>query len=134
MGHGQQASRTVTELAERATTHYPGAQQTHFWSAQDYSPVDELPYVGPLLPFGEKVLIATGFDKWGLTNGVAAALALSSRILGGQMAWPGALSSWSTHELKGLPRAAKANATVGVDMAVRGLSPTTSGTVAAGLL
>ncbi|MFN8225690.1 MAG: FAD-dependent oxidoreductase [Mycobacterium sp.] len=123
VGHGQQASRTVTELAEWATTHYPGAQQTHFWSAQDYSPVDELPYVGPLLPFGEKVLIATGFDKWGLTNGVAAALALSSRILGGQITWAGALSSWSTHELKGLPRAAKANATVGVDMATGWLAP-----------
>ena len=67
--------------------HYPGSVQTHFWSAQDYTPIDELPYVGPILPNNETIFIATGFNKWGMTNGAAAALALSSRMLGGRMDW-----------------------------------------------
>ena len=92
----------MAELAKWARLYYPGAVQTHLWSAQDYTPIDELPYVGPLLPKYDNVLVATGFDKWGLTNGVAAALALSSRILGGHIEWASAFASWSPHELTGL--------------------------------
>lgn len=87
VGHVKSPVLSVQELDAWAKLHYPGAMQTHYWSAQDYSPVDELPYVGPILPGNDKIFVATGFDKWGMTNGVAAALALSSRILGGRMDW-----------------------------------------------
>ena len=36
--------------------------------------VDGLPFVGPLTPFDDRVLMATGFAKWGMTGGTAAAL------------------------------------------------------------
>ena len=78
---------SVQELDAWAKKHYPGAMQTNYWSAQDYSPIDELPYVGPILPGHDKIFVATGFDKWGMTNGTAAALALAGRILGGRMDW-----------------------------------------------
>jgi glycine/D-amino acid oxidase-like deaminating enzyme/nitrite reductase/ring-hydroxylating ferredoxin subunit len=123
VGRAEQPADGVAELAEWAKLHYPGAVETHFWSAQDYSPVDELPYVGPLLPTFDNVLVATGFDKWGLTNGVAAALALSSRVLGGHVGWASAFASWSPHELTGLATALKANLEVGVDLAKGWISP-----------
>jgi len=85
--------------------HYPSAGQTHFWSAQDYTRIDRLPYVGPILPNTETIFIATGFNNSGMTNGAAAALALSSRILGGRMDWAKAFASWSPHELSGMPAA-----------------------------
>ncbi|KZS83032.1 MULTISPECIES: FAD-dependent oxidoreductase [Mycobacterium] len=97
------------ELTSWAQSHYPDAVATHRWSAQDYTPVDQLPYVGPILPGDEKVLVASGFNKWGLTNGVAAALLLSSRILGGRMDWARAFAAWSPHELSGVTTALTAN-------------------------
>ena len=87
VGHEKSPRSSVQELDAWAKLHYPGAMQTHYWSAQDYSPIDELPYVGPILPGNDKIFVATGFDKWGMTNGTAAALALASRILGGRMDW-----------------------------------------------
>lgn len=64
-----EAHHTVDEVAWR-------------WSTQDYESVDELPYVGGggTLPPG--LLVATGFAKWGMTNGTAAGLALADDVLG----------------------------------------------------
>lgn len=116
---------SVQELDSWAKLHYPGAMQTNYWSAQDYSPADELPYVGPILPGNEKIFVATGFDKWGMTNGTAAALALSSRILGGRMDWANAFASWSPHELSGIPTALQANLEVGFNLAKGWVTPVT---------
>lgn len=117
VGRKRHPKQAVTELERWAALHYPGAVRTHYWSAQDYHPADELPYVGPLLPKLESILVATGFDKWGMTNGVAAALALSSRILGGRMDWAEAFASWSTHELSGAATALQTNLKVGLHLA-----------------
>lgn len=125
VGRASSAAQSVEELAQWAVLHYPGAVQTHFWSAQDYSPIDELPYVGPILPGSDSIFVATGFDKWGMTNGVAAALALSGQILGGRMEWATAFASWSRHELSGLTTAMTINAEVGVNMAKGWLTPST---------
>lgn len=126
VGRSAHPKAAVDELARWATLHYPGAVQTHFWSAQDYHPADELPYVGPLLPKFENIMVATGFDKWGMTNGVAAALALSSRMLGGRMDWAQAFASWSPHELKGIPTALQANFEVGLYLAKGWAAPVTT--------
>ncbi|HEV7423208.1 MAG TPA: FAD-dependent oxidoreductase [Mycobacterium sp.] len=127
VGRADAPSDAVRELARWAALHYPGAVQTHFWSAQDYTPVDELPDVGPLLPGTDKIYVATGFDKWGMTNGVAAALALSSRILGGRMDWSSAFAPWSRHELSGIPAALQANLEVGLNLAKGWIAPATAG-------
>ncbi|MDG4665188.1 FAD-dependent oxidoreductase [Mycobacterium sp. 236(2023)] len=126
VGRSDNPGRAVEELAHWATLHYPGAVQTHYWSAQDYHPADEVPYVGPLLPRLESILVATGFDKWGMTNGVAAALALSARILGGRMDWAAAFASWSPHELSGLSTMLQANAKVGLRLAKGWVAPLAS--------
>jgi glycine/D-amino acid oxidase-like deaminating enzyme/nitrite reductase/ring-hydroxylating ferredoxin subunit len=57
------------------------------WSAQDYQTVDGLPYVGRLTRRDERVLVATGFRKWGMTNGTAAAEILANGILGRDNPW-----------------------------------------------
>ena len=126
VGRKSDPKKAVTELERWAALHYPGAVRTHYWSAQDYHPADELPYVGPLLPKLESILVATGFDKWGMTNGVAAALALTARILGGRMDWAEAFQTWSSHELSGVPTAIRANLQVGLHLARGYLSPLTT--------
>ncbi len=117
VGRGGDERTGLDELAQWTQRYFPGAAQTHLWSAQDYSPADELPYVGPILPGADGILVATGFDKWGMTNAVAAALALSGRVLGGNMPWAGVFASWSPHELAGIGAALKANLEVGFHLA-----------------
>jgi glycine/D-amino acid oxidase-like deaminating enzyme/nitrite reductase/ring-hydroxylating ferredoxin subunit len=92
-GSGHTVGRTSSEqkhvdrLREWTAKYFPGAIETHQWSAQDYSPVDGMPFVGHLPRSGGHIYVATGFDKWGMTNGVAAARALSGRILGSEPSW-----------------------------------------------
>lgn len=125
VGRKKSPAKALAELSSWTRMHYPGAQQTHFWSAQDYTPIDDLPYVGPILPNNETIYIATGFNKWGMTNGPAAALALASRILGGRMDWADAFASWSRHELTGLLTALQANLEVGLNLPRGWITPVT---------
>lgn len=92
-GHGHVVGRTSSELghldALRAWTaeYFPGARETHAWSAQDYSSHDGIPYVGRLPRGLGHLYLATGFDKWGMTNAVAAARTISGEILGSRPSW-----------------------------------------------
>jgi Rieske Fe-S protein len=56
------------------------------WSAQDYQPVDGLPFVGRQLPKSE-VYVATGFRKWGMTNGTAAGTMIADALTGRENPW-----------------------------------------------
>jgi glycine/D-amino acid oxidase-like deaminating enzyme len=123
VGREKSPSKALAELSSWTRKHYPGAVETHFWSAQDYTPIDDLPYVGPIWPGGENIFIATGFNKWGMTNGAAAALALSSRLLGGRMDWSSAFASWSPHELSGLRTAVQSNLQVGFNLTKGWITP-----------
>ncbi|KRF65293.1 (2Fe-2S)-binding protein [Bacillus sp. Soil768D1] len=51
------------------------------WSAQDIVTPDNLPFVGPVTSNHPNVLIATGYAKWGMTNGSIAAKILTDHIL-----------------------------------------------------
>ncbi|CAM3796249.1 FAD-dependent oxidoreductase [Occultella aeris] len=112
VGRGGSELAASRALADWALRHYPDGEITHRWSAQDYHPVDALPYVGRLTPSSDRVLIATGFAKWGLTTGVAAAEVLTGLIDAGAPAWADAFASWSSHEVAGTGAAMKQNATV----------------------
>ncbi|WP_423260131.1 NAD(P)/FAD-dependent oxidoreductase [Herbiconiux sp. 11R-BC] len=72
----------VAMLAAWTDEYFPGAELTHSWSAQDYESHNLIPFVGALPRGRGRVYLATGFAKWGMTNGVAAALRLSAEILG----------------------------------------------------
>ena len=116
VGRADHPAAHVRDLIDWTTRRFPGAEPTHTWSAQDYHADHDLPFIGPLTPGHDQVLVATGFDKWGLTLGVASGLALSSRILGGRTEWANALETWSTREVSGAGPAIKANVSVGAEM------------------
>jgi glycine/D-amino acid oxidase-like deaminating enzyme/nitrite reductase/ring-hydroxylating ferredoxin subunit len=113
----------LDELRRWTAAHFPKAEETHAWSAQDYVPHHALPFVGPVLPGRDEVLVAGGFAKWGLTNGPAAALALSGRILGGHQEWAAIFEPWRSHELRGVVDSARVNGEVGIEMTWGWLRP-----------
>lgn len=51
------------------------------WSAQDLYTLDKVPYVGPITSNKPNILVATGYRKWGMSNGIAAAHLLSDLVL-----------------------------------------------------
>jgi glycine/D-amino acid oxidase-like deaminating enzyme len=69
------------ELEKWTRAHWPSARRTHAWSAQDYAAASHVPFVGALPRGRGRVFLATGFEKWGMTGTVAAALTLAADIL-----------------------------------------------------
>ncbi|WP_406276083.1 FAD-dependent oxidoreductase [Nocardia sp. NBC_00881] len=112
VGRGGSTRAKAADLVSWTQTWFPTAEPIYQWSAQDYAPVGELPYAGPLLPGMERILVATGYAKWGMTNGVAASIALAGRLTGKPPRWSGAFASWRPDELKALPAAARVNSAV----------------------
>ncbi|MDW0117658.1 FAD-dependent oxidoreductase [Sporosarcina thermotolerans] len=55
---------------------------TNRWSAQDLVTLDKLPYIGEITSGNPNILIATGFRKWGMSNGTAAALLFRDMVTG----------------------------------------------------
>jgi glycine/D-amino acid oxidase-like deaminating enzyme/nitrite reductase/ring-hydroxylating ferredoxin subunit len=87
VGRARSEAEHLDDLRRWAAEHFPGAVETHAWSAQDYSTPDELPMFGPVPGTGGRVHLASGYDKWGMSNAVAAARAISSDILGRPASW-----------------------------------------------
>ncbi|GLZ50301.1 FAD-dependent oxidoreductase [Actinomycetospora sp. NBRC 106375] len=115
-GHRVGAS-TPTSAHERALAdwtarHFDVRTVTHRWSAQDYLPEDGLPFVGPM-PWQPRVLVATGFAKWGMTGGTAAGLALRDLVVGRRNPWSAALRADRAPAAAALPALARANGQVG---------------------
>ena len=123
VGRASSPQAHVDDLVDWTRQHFPGAELTHSWSAQDYVTGHGLPYVGALVPGRDDVLVAGGYAKWGMTNGVAASLALSSRLLGGHAEWANVLDSWSAAWLRGVPGMARINAEVGWELTRGWLRP-----------
>ena len=122
-GRTRSEQRRVEQLRSWTLEHFPDAVETHAWSAQDYLTHHGLPYAGPVLPGADRVLVAGGFAKWGMTNGVAAALAIAGQVLGGHQEWAAAFRTWSPREVRGLARGAVANGEVGVQLTLGWLTP-----------
>ncbi|WP_281658896.1 FAD-dependent oxidoreductase [Halobacillus sp. Cin3] len=52
------------------------------WSAQDLTTLDKVPYIGPITRKNDRIFIATGFRKWGMTNGTLAAQLITDYVCG----------------------------------------------------
>lgn len=70
------------KLEEKAKEMFPDAKVERKWSAQDCMPHDGIPFVGKYSIFLPHVYVATGFQKWGMTTSMAAALLLRDEICG----------------------------------------------------
>jgi glycine/D-amino acid oxidase-like deaminating enzyme/nitrite reductase/ring-hydroxylating ferredoxin subunit len=84
VGHDPDPRTRIANLARFAERHWPVRELTHWWSAQDYEPVDALPMVGPL-DHDRRIWVACGFSKWGLSAGTHAGWSIARR-LGGEEA------------------------------------------------
>ena len=82
VGRSDGEAAAVEDLIAWTQLHFPGAEETHRWSAQDYESHDLIPFVGAMPRGLGRIRFATGYAKWGLSNAPAAAQRLTSEILG----------------------------------------------------
>ena len=68
------------ELREFTTKHYPNAQEVYHWATQDCMTLDDIPYIGQYSKNTPNLYVATGFNKWGMTSAMVAALLLRDLI------------------------------------------------------
>lgn len=80
VGRAESESALVDDLIAWTSQHFSGATPVAAWSAQDYESHDLIPFVGAMPRGLGRVRFATGYGKWGLSNGPAAAIRLSAEI------------------------------------------------------
>ena len=75
------------ELESFARTHYPSARIAGRWATQDCMTLDGVPYIGQYSGSTLDVYTATGFNKWGMTSSMAAAMLLTDLVCGRENPW-----------------------------------------------
>jgi glycine/D-amino acid oxidase-like deaminating enzyme/nitrite reductase/ring-hydroxylating ferredoxin subunit len=87
-GQEENTPERYAELERFLRENWPDAGPVEYrWSTQDYMSFDRVPYIGRLRRGSKRITTATGFNKWGMTNGTVAAMILSDRILGRGNEW-----------------------------------------------
>lgn len=69
------------ELRETAKKYYPEASEAYAWAAQDCMTLDGIPYIGKYSPAMPACFAATGYNKWGMTSAMTAAMLLADLIM-----------------------------------------------------
>ncbi|KNE20312.1 FAD-dependent oxidoreductase [Virgibacillus pantothenticus] len=80
-GQGKPTHEHFKSLQAFAEENFTVASYDYRWSAQDLTTLDKVPYIGYLKKSTPNILVATGFRKWGMTNGTAAANILTDLIM-----------------------------------------------------
>ena len=73
--------------------HWPKAMRIARWSAQDHRTHTRVQFAGVVPRSGDRVLAATGYNKWGMTNAVAAAMTLRGLMYGDVPSWAATLAA-----------------------------------------
>lgn len=81
-GQESDTEKHYQALTDFAASHLRTEHIAYRWSTQDLVTVDRLPYIGEISAVQPHVLVATGYKKWGMTTGTAAALILRDLAVG----------------------------------------------------
>ena len=76
-----------SELRDFARQHFPEARERYHWATQDCMSLDGVPYIGPYSAGTSRLYVATGFNKWGMSSSMAAAMVLRDCMLGKNNPW-----------------------------------------------
>ena len=70
------------ELRQKAQIYYPDSKEKYYWAAQDCMSLDNIPYIGNYSKNTHNLYTACGFNKWGITSSMEAAMILCDMITG----------------------------------------------------
>jgi glycine/D-amino acid oxidase-like deaminating enzyme len=93
MGEEEAEPSRWETLTSWAVERFGGVDVTHRWATHDLVPTDHVPFIGRLAPGAQRRWVATGFAKWGMTNGYVAAHLITEAIGGRHVSWAGAFAA-----------------------------------------
>lgn len=79
-GQGGPVIHHYEKLEHFSSKHFEMKDIAYRWSAQDLITIDKVPYIGAVSKGESNVYVATGYRKWGMTNGTAAAMIIADKI------------------------------------------------------
>ena len=75
------------DLEQFAARHFPKAQIVARWATQDCMTLDGVPYIGRYSKRTPGLYVAAGFNKWGMTSSMVAAMLLTDLVQGRENPW-----------------------------------------------
>jgi glycine/D-amino acid oxidase-like deaminating enzyme/nitrite reductase/ring-hydroxylating ferredoxin subunit len=81
-GVPEELDAKMNDLREFLRRAFGIGQLSHAWVNEDFRPMDELPFIGPVSSSKPHLHVAVGFDAWGMTQGTVAAEIISDKVLG----------------------------------------------------
>ena len=86
-GSGHRTGENSTQMAYemlrfKANEYFPYCNEIARWSAQDCMPHDGIPFIGKYCILTPNMYVATGFQKWGMSSAMVAAMIIRDGILG----------------------------------------------------
>jgi glycine/D-amino acid oxidase-like deaminating enzyme/nitrite reductase/ring-hydroxylating ferredoxin subunit len=90
---------------------------SHLWTNEDFRPADGLPLVGHASGNSKELLVATGFDAWGITNSLVAGEVLAAAVTGTEHEASQLYDPQARSLTKGIGKLVKGNAEAGKHLA-----------------
>ncbi|SEB13462.1 Glycine/D-amino acid oxidase [Thalassobacillus cyri] len=124
-GQSEDTFQHYTNLVEFTKEHYTIHDVPYRWSSQDMSTLDMVPYIGTITSNQPNIYVATGFAKWGMTQGTIAADVVHDMITGRKNPFEDLYSPSRFKKSSGVKSFTKENADVAKEF-VKGKLPTKS--------
>lgn len=86
-GQGEDMNKHYRELMDFADSIFTVEDIPFRWSTQDCMTLDSIPYIGNFTSNTPNLYIATGFQKWGMTNSTVSSMLLRDLIIKGENPW-----------------------------------------------
>lgn len=80
-GTPEDLARSRSELEAFLRKNFSIEEPAYLWTNEDFRSMDGMPFAGRATASTPRLYVATGFDAWGITNGVASARIIAARIL-----------------------------------------------------
>lgn len=87
VGNTRDTAQRWSRLQHWARDRFGVEEFRYHWSAQETYTFDYVPFAGFIAPGSRRVLTATGFHSWGMTNGTASAMLMRDLVLGRDNPW-----------------------------------------------
>lgn len=114
-GHAEEERKVFAEIESFARDHF-GVEAAYRWTNEDYTPMDGRPFVGWSSKLKDRLLIATGFDAWGISNGAAAAMIIADLVMGRENPWADFFDASRIDVMHGAGKFVKGNAAVAAEL------------------
>jgi nitrite reductase/ring-hydroxylating ferredoxin subunit len=86
-GHTDEERKNFEEIERWLSSNFDAGPIEYRWVNEDYTPMDNAPFIGWSSSAGDGYLVATGFKAWGISNGTAAGMILADLVTGKENCW-----------------------------------------------